>query len=68
MQEKINKISVEFYPKNEAVKEGLPYLLAVFDADLDENGLLKSYKMIDENEEAKGIKRYAYVKTPAPTG
>ena len=59
---------VEFYPKNEAVKEGLPYLLAVFDAELDENGLLKSYKMIDENEEAKGIKRYAYVKTPDPTG
>lgn len=58
---------VEFYPKHEAVKEGLPYLLAVFDAEL-ENGLLKSYRMIGENEEARGVKRYAYVKTTDPSG
>lgn len=59
---------VEFYSKDQAIKEGLPYLLAVFDAQLDENGLLKSYKMIDENEKAKGNKRYAYVKTAEPRG
>lgn len=59
---------VEFYSKDQAIKEGLPYLLAVFDAQLDENGLLKSYKMIDENEKAKGNKRYAYVKTAEPMG
>lgn len=58
---------VEFYPKKEAVKEGLPYLLAVFDAEL-ENGLLKSYKMIDADQPAKHIKRYAYVTTPPETG
>lgn len=58
---------VEFYPKEEAVKEGLPYLLAVFDAEL-ENGLLKSYKMIDADQTAEHIKRYAYVTTPPESG
>ncbi len=59
---------VKFYPKDEAAKEGLPYLLAVFDAELDEKGLLKSYKMIGENEDAKGIKRYAYVEASSSSG
>lgn len=58
---------VEFYPKEKAVKEGLPYLLAVFDAEL-ENGLLKSYKMIDADQPAKYFKRYAYVATPQEDG
>ena len=51
---------VEFYPKEEAVANGLPYLLAVFDATL-ENGRLKAYRQIGENESAVGVKRYAYV-------
>lgn len=58
---------VTFYPKEEAVKEGLPYLLAVFDAEL-ENGLLKSYKMIDADQPAEHLKRYAYVTTAPEEG
>ena len=40
-------------------------LIACFDAALDENGDLKSYKMIDQNDNADGIKLYAYLETAA---
>lgn len=59
---------VEFADKETGVKEGLPYLLAVYDISLNSDGTLKSYKRIGENDTAKGTKRYAYVKTAPETG
>lgn len=35
-------------------------LLACYDIVLDENGYLKSYKKINENDEVEGVKWYAY--------
>ena len=58
----------DFVSKEEGVRSGKPYLLAAYDILLDEKGYLKSYKMIGENDEAEGVKRYAYVTTPKETG
>ena len=52
---------VDFVPKEEGVNEAKPYFLAAYDVSLDEKGYLLGYKRIGENEEARGIKRYAYV-------
>ena len=41
-------------------------LLACYDVELDDEGCLKSYRRIGENEEAKGKKWYAYAETPSP--
>ena len=59
---------VDFVSKDEGVEKGLPYLVGVFDIELDRDGKLREYRMIDESDEAKGIKRYAYVKTAEESG
>ncbi|MEE1279097.1 MAG: hypothetical protein UHE86_08610, partial [Acutalibacteraceae bacterium] len=41
-------------------------LVACYDIVLDENGCLKSAKMIAEDEEAEGVKWYAYMEEPDP--
>ena len=58
---------VDFVEKEKGVKEGLPYLLAAFDVELEGN-YLKSYKVIGKDEPAKGIKRYAYVIAAGASG
>lgn len=39
-------------------------LLACYDVELDQNGCLRHYSQIGENEEAAGMKWYAYLETP----
>ena len=56
---------VDFYPRDIATEEGLAFLIGVYDIELTEDGYLKSYKRIGENDEAKGIKRYAFVEPTA---
>ena len=51
----------EFYEKEYALDNALPYLVGVYDVVLDENGFMTSYKKISENDTAIGLKRYAYV-------
>lgn len=60
--------ATEFVSREVGIEEGSPYLLAVFDIELDEDGYLKSYKIIGENDKAENIKRYAYVKTVEESG
>ncbi len=47
-------------PKEQALKEGAPYLLAVYDIVLDAEGYLDSFKRIDKNDNAIGTKWFAY--------
>lgn len=54
-----------FYDYEYATENALPYLVGVYDIILDDKGYLLSYKKIDANCEAVGIKRYAYV-CPVP--
>ena len=51
----------DFYDKQYAIENAVPYLLGVYDVVLDEKGFIKSYAKIGENDTAKGVKRYAYV-------
>lgn len=46
-----------------AAETGKPFLLACYDVKIDADSFLESYKLIDENEEAKGDKWYVYVMT-----
>ncbi len=50
-------------PFEDAVKTGGDYLLATYDVVLDKDGLLESYRKIDEDEKTTGTKWYAYVDT-----
>lgn len=59
---------VEFCDKEKGVKEGLPYLIGIYDVVLNGDKTLKSYKKINEGEKCEGMKRYAYVKTADETG
>ena len=43
-----------------AAETGKPFLLACYDVKIDADSFLESYKLIDENEEAKGDKWYVY--------
>ena len=47
-------------PKAEALESGEPYLLAVYDVCLDNDGYLDSYKRISADLSAIGTKWYAY--------
>lgn len=70
-REKILVVSenpTKFFDKETGAKEGLPYLLAIYDIILDENGRLKEYCRIKSASEAKGKVRYAYVKTIEESG
>ncbi len=51
----------------EGGRDGKGWLITCYDIVLDENGFLKSYKTIGENDEAEGTKWYAYVKIHAPS-
>lgn len=51
----------------EGGRNGKGYLIACYDITLDENGYLKDYKVIGENDEAQGTKWYAYLKIHAPS-
>ena len=62
-----NKEENAVSPK-EGYEQGLPYLVACFDVILNPDGTLKEYKLIDENSEADGMKKYFYVKTPSEIG
>ena len=42
------------------------YLLACYDVMLDEDGCLARYARIEPEQEARGVKWYAYVETPLP--
>ncbi len=46
----------------EGSRHGNGWLISCYDVILDENGYLKSYKKIGENDEAEGTKWYAYLK------
>ena len=52
------------FPMEEALNEGKPYLLCVFDIVLNENGELLRYQHISPNDKPLGTKWYVYVKTP----
>lgn len=54
-------------PKDEAVEKGLTYLFACYDIILSDDGGLVSSRVIDEDEEAVGFKRYAYVEASRPS-
>ena len=49
----------------EGSRAGKGWLIACYDVILDENGFLRSYKLIGENDEAEGTKWYAYIKIHA---
>ena len=51
----------------EGGREGKGWLINCYDIILDENGFLKDYKIIGEDDEAEGTKWYAYVKIHAPS-
>lgn len=58
----------EFVSKEEGIKTGKPYLLAIFDIIINDDGKMLSYKMIDENDIVNGVKKYVYVTTPQESG
>lgn len=51
----------------EGGRSGKGHFISCYDVVLDENGYLADYRKIDENEEAKGTKWYAYLKIHAPS-
>lgn len=53
----------EHFSYDEAVNEGKNYLLAVYDIVLNDEGELLSYDMIGEDDEPRGTKWFAYIKT-----
>lgn len=59
---------VDFAPREEAIVQGKPYLLSCYDIVLNTDGTLKSCARIGESDMPQGVKWYAYVRTPDPTG
>lgn len=61
----------EIYTSNDSRSEGgrsgHGSLLACYDIILDKNGYLESYTRIDESEEAKGTKWYAFLEIHSPS-
>ena len=47
-------------PKAEALQNGEPYLLAVYDVELDPDGYLENYRRIAQNDTSNGTKWFAY--------
>lgn len=64
----LSENAVPFVSKEEGTAQALPYLVTCFDIELDKNGKLAAYRQIGEHDEAKGIKRYAYVRTEKESG
>ncbi len=54
--------------KTEAVEAGEPYLVAVYDVCQNEAGELTSYRRIDADTPAEGIRWFAYCETPEKAG
>lgn len=54
--------------KTIAVDSGKPYLAGIYDVALNDDGTLKSYKLVSEEKEARSVVWYAYVLTAEPTG
>ena len=52
----------------EAYETGKTYFAAAYDVVLNEQGELKDYKKIGLQDNAKGVKWYAYIKTSSPSG
>lgn len=52
---------------SEGGRSGRGTLIACYDVKLDENGYLASYKRIEENEEAEGVKWYALLEINSPS-
>lgn len=50
-----------------ALNQGKTYIIAVYDISLNDQGELKEYRRISENENAKGKKWYAYIETAKDT-
>lgn len=53
----------EHFPLTEAINEGKTYLMGVYDVVLNENGEISEYRRINEDDDVKGKKWYAYIKT-----
>lgn len=53
----------EHFSRGEAIDEGKPYLLAVYDIVLNDKGELEEYRRISESDSARGQKRYVYIVT-----
>ena len=58
-----DKTPSEVVKSKTGYKLGKPYLLAVFDVVLSDDGIMTEYSPIDYKDDAKGIKVYAYVQT-----
>lgn len=54
--------------KEEAIENGKPYLLNIFDIVLNPDGTLKSYKAISDETPVEGKKWYAYSANPRELG
>ena len=59
----ITKNHTESVDYETANNTGKPYLFGCYDVILDDDGALSEYRLISEDEEAKGDKWYAYIKT-----
>ncbi len=53
--------------RSEGGRSGNGKLLTCYDIVLDSDGFLSSYRRIDENEEAKGTKWYAFLEVHSPS-
>ena len=53
---------------DDVVKNGLSYLLGVYDVVLNNDGTILEYKAIKPTDEVKGVKWYAYVETAKESG
>ncbi|MBQ7638716.1 MAG: hypothetical protein IJS90_07440 [Clostridia bacterium] len=53
--------------RSEGGRSGKGKTIACYDVSLDENGFLKGYERIDENDEAKGEKWYALLEIHQPS-
>ena len=51
----------------EGGRNGKGYLIACYDVRLDSDGYLADYKRIGENDDAEGVKWYAYLKIHSPS-
>ena len=58
-----NQTPTEVVKSKTGYKLGKPYLLAIFDVFLDNDGIMTGYKPIGYKDDAKGITVYAYVQT-----
>ncbi len=58
----------EFFPKDEAITKGECYYITSFDIELNDNGELKSYRIIDKDGKSNGYKWIVYSRTWCKSG